>query len=122
MRASGGSLCSLWHGVQVFDSSWICERGEMVSFVQLQKRAMKLNHVLMGWYELPGLTANPLQLEVNPQSAEVRLEKRVWNLGTLHPSISQNFYRNACSILDIACTHLVEFYLPICGGGACCHR
>lgn len=52
-----------------------------MSFVQLQNRALKLNHILMGYYELPGRTVNPLQLVVNPQSAEIRLEERVWNIG-----------------------------------------
>jgi hypothetical protein len=77
-------LADEWHCVlQVFDSSWICEVGEVVSFAQLQRRAVKLDHILLGYYELPGRTENPLQLCVNPQSAEVRLEERLWNIGVL---------------------------------------
>lgn len=69
--------------LQVFDSSWICGIGEFVSYVKLQKRAMQLRHVLLGYYELPGRSDNPLQLVVNPQSAAARLEERLWNIGGL---------------------------------------
>lgn len=68
----------------MFDSSWIVNVGEFASYVQLQKRAMKLNHVLMGYYETPGRVDKPLQLVVNPQSADARLQERVWNVGVWH--------------------------------------
>jgi hypothetical protein len=93
----------------VFDSSWICEVGELVSFVQLQRRAIKLNHVLMGYYELPGRTENPLQLCVNPQSAEVRLEERLWNIGVLISPLSPLTFPAAC------CLNFVDKPLLITG-------
>lgn len=65
----------------MFDSSWVCGVGEMISYAQLQRRCFQLRHVLVGFYELPSSTDKPLKLVVNPQGVAARTEKRIWNIG-----------------------------------------
>eukprot|EP00892_Ulva_mutabilis_P004077 jgi/Ulvmu1/2040/UM120_0036.1 len=70
--------------VEVFDSSWICGVGETVTYAQLQARCFRLHHVLVGFYELPSSTDQPLKLVVNPLGIATRTEKRIWNVGNGH--------------------------------------
>lgn len=70
--------------VQVFDSSWICGVGEALSYAALQSRCFRLQQMLVGFYELPSASDEPLQLVVNPQGFSARTEKRIWNVGNGH--------------------------------------
>jgi hypothetical protein len=67
--------------MQVFDSGYLCNIGESISYAMLQRRAVQIGMVLLGYYVLPQRFDDPLQLIVNPQGVEARLQKRAWNLG-----------------------------------------
>lgn len=56
----------------------------MASYAQLQRRCFQLQHVLVGFYELPNGSSNPLKLVVNPQGIAARTDKRIWNIGSGH--------------------------------------
>ncbi|CAK0782676.1 hypothetical protein CVIRNUC_005871 [Coccomyxa viridis] len=65
--------------MNVQDSSSFAEEGEKVSFLQLQARAMAVQQVLVGFYDIPKSVEQPLQLVINPEGAEARGRKVVWN-------------------------------------------
>ncbi|KAL4421226.1 hypothetical protein ABPG75_010517 [Micractinium tetrahymenae] len=67
--------------VTVQDASAFAGEGEELSFAQLQARAASVRQILMGWYRIPASVSQPLEMVVNPQGLEERLQLRVWNTG-----------------------------------------
>lgn len=49
------------------DSSSFAREGEEVSFLQLQARAMEVDQILVGFYDVPRSVEQPLQLVINPE-------------------------------------------------------
>ncbi|KAL4425987.1 hypothetical protein ABPG75_010003 [Micractinium tetrahymenae] len=67
--------------VTMQDASAFAGEGEELSFAQLQARAASVRQILMGWYRIPASVSQPLEMVVNPQGLEERLQLRVWNTG-----------------------------------------
>lgn len=67
--------------LRVYDSSALSREGENVSYACLQRRAAKLQCILMGYYFVPKSVLDTVHLELNPQGAEEKTKKRVWNDG-----------------------------------------
>jgi hypothetical protein len=53
------------HALQ--DSSSFVREGEELSFLQLQARAIAVNQILLGFYDVPKSMEQPLQLVINPE-------------------------------------------------------
>lgn len=49
------------------DSSSFAKEGEELSFLQLQARAMEVDQILVGFYDVPRSVEQPLQLVINPE-------------------------------------------------------
>ena len=72
-----GKKCLL----RVYDSSSLARKGERVSYVCLQRRAATMQCILMGYYDVPKSAFDTVHLELNPQGAQEKTRKRVWNTG-----------------------------------------
>lgn len=68
--------------LKVYDSSALARKGEHVSYVCLQRRAANLQCILLGYYDVPESVVDTVDLELNPQGAEEKTKKKVWNDGT----------------------------------------
>ncbi|KAL4440243.1 hypothetical protein ABPG75_003244 [Micractinium tetrahymenae] len=67
--------------VTVQDASAFAGEGKELSFAQLQARAASVRQILMGGYCIPASVSQQLEMVVNPQGLEERLQPRVWNTG-----------------------------------------
>eukprot|EP00887_Chlorella_sp_A99_P007502 scaffold2.g7502.t1 len=67
--------------VFVQDSSAFAAQGEELSFLALQARAASVRQVLLGYYRLPTTAASSLEASINPQGAEERTRRQVFNVG-----------------------------------------
>jgi hypothetical protein len=69
--------------LQVQDASTFAREGEEISFACLQRRCASRQVILLGYYFVPQTESimESVRLELNPQGAEEKLRKRVWNNG-----------------------------------------
>jgi hypothetical protein len=66
--------------LHVVETSMFAEKGEWVSYAQLQARAADLQCVLLGYYDEPdGKVDSYVRLTLNPQGWDAKNEKKVWN-------------------------------------------
>ena len=67
--------------LQVQDSSTFAFEGEAISYACLQSRCASLQMILLGYYIIPESAVEKVKLILNPQGAEEKSKRIVWNDG-----------------------------------------